>query len=231
MCGRIAQHRYRKDYAEGLGWDVSDQRKWNGGDSTAFYNLPPGLCPTMIYLDDKGGQHIHGVRWGYRPEWAKEKGLPIAINATIEKAEKPYWRSLWKTGRAIIPADGWFEWTGDKGQKLPWYIRLKTDRPMYMAALSNMVPYAWEPPESDKSGFAIITSEATGGLLDVHDRRPVVLSPEDAMIWLDRGIKAEQAYELARSTALPPEAFEWYRVSADVNKTGVNEKRLIAPIG
>jgi len=38
---------------------------------------------------------------------------------------------MWKSGRAIVPADGWYEWTGEAGKKQPWHIRLKTRRPMF----------------------------------------------------------------------------------------------------
>lgn len=41
----------------------------------------------------------------------------------------------------IVPADGWYDWTGEKGHKQPWYIRLKADKPMFMAGITNWKPY------------------------------------------------------------------------------------------
>jgi putative SOS response-associated peptidase YedK len=35
------------------------------------------------------------------------------------------------------------------------------------------------------AGFSIITADAAGGMVDVHDRRPVVFSAEDAALWLN----------------------------------------------
>jgi putative SOS response-associated peptidase YedK len=81
------------------------------------------------------------VNWGYRPSLAAERGIPIAINARIEKAATlAFFRGLWKSCRSIVPADGWYEWTGEKGHKQPWYLRLKTDKPMFLAAITNYRP-------------------------------------------------------------------------------------------
>jgi putative SOS response-associated peptidase YedK len=79
------------------------------------------------------------------------------------------------------------------------------------------------------TGFVIVTAAAEGGLVDVHDRRPVVFAAGDAALWMDNGFPPEQAEQLARSLSLPPDAFEWYEVSKDVNKVGANDAHLIEP--
>jgi putative SOS response-associated peptidase YedK len=79
-------------------------------------------------------------------------------------------------------------------------------------------------------GFAIVTAAAEAGLVDVHDRRPVVLVPEDARLWMDHDFSAEQAEQLARAASLPPDAFEWYKASPDVNNAKNNDEHLIEPI-
>jgi putative SOS response-associated peptidase YedK len=123
--------------------------------------------------------------------------------------------------------NGWFEWSGEPRHKQPWYIRIKTDRPMFMAAITSYRP-GKEPTED--TGFAIVTGAAEGGMVDVHDRRPVVFSEEDALLWMDISLPPEQADDLARSMALPSEKFEWYPVSKDVNKAGNNGENLIQPV-
>jgi putative SOS response-associated peptidase YedK len=226
MCGRITQHRSALAYAEEMGWEVDAFGRFVG-DRPPNWNVPPGSTPWLMHRLGDDAEHLDMVNWGYRPAWAAEKGIPIAINARIEKATGPFFRPLWKAGRAIVPADGWYEWTGEKGNKQPWYIRLQTDRPMFLAALTNYRPDQ-EPKEG--AGFVIVTAAAEAGMVDVHDRRPVVLAAEDAALWMDNGLLPEQAEHLARSMALPPDAFEWYRVSKDVNKVGNNDERLIQPI-
>jgi putative SOS response-associated peptidase YedK len=227
MCGRITQHRSKFDYAKELGWDggAFSERL---DDPEPNWNVPPGSSPWLMHQFGDEEPHMDRVHWGYRPTWAAEKGISMAINARIEKAlTGAFFRHLWKSGRAIVPADGWYEWTGEPRHKQPWYIRLKTDRPMFMAAITNFRP---GKELHEGSGFVIITAAADAGMVDVHDRRPVVLSAEDAQLWLDPALPAEQAEYLARSVALPADAFEWYEVSKDVNKVGKSSPHLIEPI-
>lgn len=66
----------------------------------------------------------------------------------------------------------------------------------------------------------------TCGLL----RGPVVLAPEDAVLWMDNDLPAEQAEHLARSIALPTDAFNWYEVDTSVNRVGSNDPSLITPL-
>jgi putative SOS response-associated peptidase YedK len=233
MCGRITQASKKSHYVEAIGWNAPFSRPFgsdrSGGDHAPQFNVSPGTHPWLMHQLGERPDVIDEVFWGYRAPWAKEKGLPITINATIEKARSPYWRGLWKNGRAIVPADGWYEWTGAKGNKQPWYIRLKSNQPLFMAAISNF--HGHENSEApEENGFAIVTSEATGGMVDVHDRRPVVLRPEDARIWMDLDYSAEQVEQLARSAAVPPEAFEWYPVTRDVNKAGKNSAQFVVPV-
>jgi putative SOS response-associated peptidase YedK len=227
MCGRIAQYRSKFDYLAEMGWDdaVFSQQP---DEPAPSWNVPPGSAPWLMHRFDNDQEHIDRVHWGYRPTWAADKGIPMAINARVEKAASgPFFRHLWKSGRAIVPADGWYEWTGEPRHKQPWYIRLKTDRPMWMAAITN---FRRDKELHDGSGFVIITTAADSGMVDVHDRRPVVFGTEDAQLWLDPGLSVEQADYLARSMALPADAFEWYPVSKEVNKVGNNEPHLIQPV-
>nr|WP_026075719.1 SOS response-associated peptidase family protein [Noviherbaspirillum massiliense] len=226
MCGRITQHRKATAYLTEMGWDASALGEQAGRRSPSW-NVPPSSSPWLMHRLADGREHMDLVHWGYRPSWAAEKGLPLAINARIEKAASgAFFRPHWKSGRAIVPADGWYEWTGEKGHKQPWYIRLRSDQPMFLAALTSYRP-GKEPDEN--TGFVIVTAAAEGGMVDVHDRRPVVFSPEDAALWMDNELPPEQAEYLARSTALPPDAFEWYKVTRDVNRVGNDGVHLIEP--
>jgi putative SOS response-associated peptidase YedK len=62
----------------------------------------------------------------------------------------------------------------------------------------------------------IITADSAGGMLDIHDRRPVVLSPELAREWLDPATPMERAEQMALFQGESSEAFEWYKVSRAV---------------
>ena len=212
-------------YLDELGWPDLARA---AAQRSPSWNLPPGTAPWLMHRLDDGPGRIDQVNWGYRPSWAEQKGLPIAINARLEKAPSgAFFRSLWKHGRTLVPADGWYEWSGEQGHKQPWYIRLRTDQPMLLAAITNYRPHQ-EPGAND--GFVIVTAPAEGALLEVHDRRPVVFSPADAALWLDNSLPAQQAEQLARAMTLPADAFDCYRVSSEVNRASNDDPHLIAPV-
>ena len=64
------------------------------------------------------------------PQEALEKKKPW-INARIEKAlTGRYFRHMFREGRVIVPAGGWYEWTVEAGVKQPWFITRKVDEPL-----------------------------------------------------------------------------------------------------
>ncbi len=76
----------------------------------------------------------------------------------------------------------------------------------------------------------IITADAQGGMVDVHDRRPVVLSPELAYEWIATEMPSEHAEQLVLNLGEPAEVFEWYRVSTAVGSVRNQGAELIEPI-
>ncbi len=82
----------------------------------------------------------------------------------------------------------------------------------------------------DAEGFLIVTSAADKGLVDIHDRRPLVLSPEAAREWMRQDIGGKEAEELATDGSVPAEKFILHAVTRAVgnpNNQGIN---LIQPL-
>jgi putative SOS response-associated peptidase YedK len=153
------------------------------------------------------------VRWGWRPHWAKDRAAPI--NARVEKvAHGPFFHAIWPH-RAIIAIDNWFEWV-DEGapKKQPYLIRHRDRSPILCAAIGQYPSIEHEPSEHD--GFVIITADSAGGMVDIHDRRPVVLSPELARGWLDLGTPKERAEQMVLLQGKLTEAFEWFKVDRSI---------------
>jgi putative SOS response-associated peptidase YedK len=76
----------------------------------------------VIRLDKDGKRELVPMRWGLIPAWwAKSlKEIPATFNARAESvADKPMFRDAFRGQRCIIPASGFYEWTGDKGNKQP----------------------------------------------------------------------------------------------------------------
>ena len=221
MCGRIAQFSAWQSYVEALALFKAVTLQTD--DPGPRFNVSPGTHPLIIR--DDGPDRAH---WGYRPAWAAARNLPMTINARVEKAASgAYFRGLWKSGRVIVPANGWFEWSGEKGSKQPWFIRLKGAEPIFMAALCSERPGA---TSAEGDGFVIITSESDSGMVDIHDRRPLVFDADAARQWLHPDTTAETASHLAHNAATPADAFEWFEVSREVNKAGNEGADLVEPI-
>lgn len=221
MCGRLDQSDIPRLIAD-FAWA---EEIFNRSEAQSSYNVAPGTYRPVLHADGDA-LFVDDMHWGYRSSWAEASGqIPIAINTRLEKISNRYWSGLLKRGRAIVPATGWYEWTGEKGSKQPWHVHRGDGAPIYMAALANVAP-ANEFKASN--GYTIITADAEGGLVDVHDRRPVVLGAEDAALWLD--LPAEQAEQFLRAVALGADAFDWHKIDRAVGNVRNQGPQLVAPL-
>lgn len=227
MCGRFAQYREAYEYLDKIGI----QLPLIGGvnpEPLGRYNVPPQSRVQLLHHDEDG-LRMEPVRWGYAPFWAQGK-RPPAINAKVETAAtSKFFRGIWKDGRAIVPADGWYEWKRDEANpkiKQPYLIKLRTDEPCFFAAIGHFQRGGMAEPR-DGDGFVIMTSSSDAGMIDIHDRRPVVLSAECAAHWLDAELDPSEAEEIALEHGLPADEFAWYPVSAAVGNVRNEGPHLI----
>jgi putative SOS response-associated peptidase YedK len=226
MCGRYSIYETMDHYLRQLALDLV---VINGYDHEEInrYNVAPSTRVEIIRPAD-GGLRVDKVKWGWSPFWAKGK-RPDPINARVETvATGKFFKQLWPNGRALAPANGWFEWVKDPDdpkKKQPYFIRLKSGEPMFFAALAQ-VHTGLEPHEGD--GFVIITDASDAGMVDIHDRRPVVLSPEDAREWLEPGLSSERVMALVLHSRAVGD-FEWYPVGREVGNVRNQGPGLITP--
>ena len=68
--------------------------------------------------------------------WKKTlKELPATFNARAETlAEKPMFHAAFQRRRCIIPASGFFEWTGEKVNKQPHLFKAADGSPLLALA-------------------------------------------------------------------------------------------------
>ena len=190
---------------------------------TGRYNVAPGT-KVLILSERDGALHLDPVFWGYGPEWWDK---PPLINARSETAfYGRMFRPLLKQGRAIVPADGWFEWKKTGSQKQPFFIYQKSRHPLLMAALGR-APFG---EEHGKEGFVILTASSNQGMIDIHDRRPVVLTPEGAQAWLNQDLGDDDAWNVIQKGALSERAFTWHEVSKAVGSPRNQGAELIEAI-
>ncbi|KWS20048.1 hypothetical protein AL062_22480 [Pseudomonas syringae pv. syringae] len=228
MCGRYSIYESMDHYLKEL---APEQIVINGYDLLPIerYNVAPSTRVEIIRPTEEG-LSVDKVRWGWEPFWAKGK-RPAPINARVETVMTgKFFKELWPTGRAVAPANGWFEWVKDPDdpkKKQPYFIRLKSEKPMFFAALAQ-VHRGLEPHDGD--GFVIITSASDSGMVDIHDRRPVVLTAEDARAWLNSETTPQKAEALAKEQCRIVDDFKWFPVDRAVGNVRNQGPELIYPV-
>ncbi|MBU6371357.1 MAG: SOS response-associated peptidase [Alphaproteobacteria bacterium] len=195
-------------------------------DYAPHWNIAPTQMIPIVRTGADGAREGVMTRWGLHPGWMKEPpGAKSMINARSEgAAEKPFFRDAYRRRRAIVPADGFYEWRREGAVKTPYFIRRVDGLPIAFAGL-------WERWRGAEGGAvetaAILTTAANGDVAHLHDRMPVMLAPEDVDLWLDPAAPRAALDLLLRA---PPEALlEAYPVSRAVNSPANDAPGLIAP--
>ena len=179
------------------------------------YNIAPTTTIDVVRLSG-AGRELVSMRWGLVPvRWKKSlKDVPATFNARAETvAQKPMFRDAFKKRRCIIPASGFFEWAGEKGEKVP-HLFTAADGSLILA-FAGLWDRWTDPASGDEVLSAtIIVSGASEWMTPYHDRMPVLIAPESFDGWLD-GSLGPEALRPAAESALR----EWI-VSSRVNRTG-----------
>jgi len=136
-------------------------------------------------------------------------------------ATKPAFRSAFKERRCFIPAGGWYEWKAapadgkSKPLKQPFYIARRDGVPLTFAGLWER----WKQGDQVLLSCTIVTTDASAGTRELHDRMPLVLDETGREIWLAGG------------TPRPPENIDdvvrFYPVSPRMNKPVFNAPECI----
>ena len=132
-----------------------------------------------------GGLEEANLRWGLIPSWAKDPKIGVqCINARAETiSEKPSFREAFQKRRCLVPADGFWEWETIGKKKISWKFTRPDGEEFCLAGLWE----AWNSPEGILETFTIITTSPSELVRSVHDRMPVILSPDEGEIWLEVG--------------------------------------------
>lgn len=163
MCGRYAASRRPEDLVEefevraplGVA-ERAVEPSWNVA--------PTDHVPVVIARaprDDPDGavqRQLRLARWGLVPSWAEDvSGGARLINARVETvAEKPAFRRAFAARRALVPADGYYEWyasteargRGGRPLKQPFFISPRSRGTLAMAGLYEL----WRDPVAAADG-------------------------------------------------------------------------------
>jgi putative SOS response-associated peptidase YedK len=154
------------------------------------YNIAPTMFVPAVRETGDGAatRRLAMLYWGLVPAWAKDKNSSARmINARAETLrDKPAYRDAYRYRRALVAADGYYEWMklgGDLRQ--PYFIQPASGAPFAFGALWE----AWRDPASGErlESCAIITAPALPALAHIHDRMPLIIPREHYAEWLARG--------------------------------------------
>jgi putative SOS response-associated peptidase YedK len=151
-------------------------------------------------------------------------------------AVKPAFRRAFAKRRCIIPADGYFEWQAvtenGKQRKQPYYIYPKDGGALAFAGLYELWRDQALPDDHENAWLwtaAIITTQATDDVGQIHDRMPMVIAPDHWADWLNPGNSEPGQLQ---ATMLPAMAggLTSHPVSTAVNSVRNNGPELIVPL-
>lgn len=210
MCGRYTQTASPENLIFRFGFHNQD------AGLKARYNLAPGqLAPVIVH---EGSKTLVSMQWGLVPSWAKEPALGKLghrmINARAETiTQKNSFKRLLPSRRCLVLADGFYEWVKLEQGKAPMRFVLKGGEPFSFAGLWDR----WKNPDGGElKTFTIITTQANELLRPVHDRMPVILTPEAEESWLNIDLKDPLALTMLLKP-FPAGRMESYYVSPIVN--------------
>jgi len=194
------------------------------------YNVAPTDDIVVIRrAEERRAPEAALLRWGLIPGWTDSpREFPLLINARSETiGSKPSFMDAFRDRRCLAVADGFYEWKTDRGRKRPFWIHRGDGRPFGIAAIWDR----WSkngglgPLES----CALVTTEASEDLADLHARMPVVLDREQMARWLDPRTNTEELAALMRPG--PAGRFQACEVSNRVNSVRHDDEACIAPAG
>ena len=197
------------------------------------YNIAPMTQVVAIRQSADGKRIGEFHRWGLLPGWAKDPSIAAKLNNARGEtvAEKPSFRSAFRRFRCIIPGDGFYEWKSveENGRtvKQPFYIRpIENDQLFSFAGLTER----WVSAEGEEiHSCCIITTGPNAVMEPIHDRMPVILSPDDEATWLD---PENTNSELLKTYIRPavPDGMMAFPVSRTVNSSRNESPDLIVPV-
>ena len=190
------------------------------------YNIAPTRQVAAVRTrSGEGGREFVLLRWGLIPSWAKDPSMGARmINARVETARvKPAFRDLFRRRRCIVPASGFYEWQKRGRVKQPYHIRLREGNVMAIAGLWDR----WEGPGAAPiESCTLLTTEANELVAPLHDRMPVILSPENYDRWLDPSVTDPAAVRTLLAP-LPPDRMIALPVSRRVNDPSADDASLL----
>lgn len=173
MPGRLFLERPLGSVVEALG------AKCEIAEEPARRNISPGEEILVCSAD----RRLTRMRWGLIPVGrVNARGRPVMETIINARSETVFDKSAFDgVARAVVPADGWYEWTGEKRRKQAWRIRSVSGELLYFAAITDV----WAAPGGrEVAQVATVTCEPSADVREIHHRMGVLMAAENVEVWL-----------------------------------------------
>ena len=124
------------------------------------------------------------MEWGLIPFLSNDgKRSFTTFNVRGEELRsKPMYREPFKTRRCIVPATGYIEFTGPKGDKTAHLFTRTDGKPIALGGLWDR----WQSADKSerKETYTVVTTAPSQFAAQWHDRMPLILEPETWDLWL-----------------------------------------------
>ncbi|WP_172119538.1 SOS response-associated peptidase [Actinomyces faecalis] len=230
----------------------------------ASWNIAPGSDVRVVVErlardsagddDVRAARQLRCARWGLLPGWARRADVAFrAFNARSETAaSKPTFRQAFRSFRALVPADCWYEWRRpavdsvspdepERPRSRPYAVSRQDEEPLALAGLCAWWPVPASHPAPrpgpsihDKDGArwmltcTILTRPAREELAWLHDREPVVLGTSVVDRWLDPSLR--EPGEVSHLLEQPGPALRWWEVGPEIGSARSRGPQLALPL-
>lgn len=139
---------------------------------------------------------VETMTWGFPLQRKGAKGQPLkpkpVNNARTDKLSGPFWKSSFTERRCLIPLETFAEAQGKKGAMTRTWIRMPGSDVFTVAGI-------WRPSAEWGDCYSMVMTDASPQMSAIHNRMPVILTPQDRTTWLDGS--ADDAFDLCRPFA------------------------------
>ncbi|UZP66923.1 SOS response-associated peptidase [Desulfovibrio mangrovi] len=231
MCGRFALGIPKKRLEELVSAPIPEeyQPSWN-------------IAPTRSVLIVQNDQ-ASLIPWGLatsskvpnRSSGTKNRALSrstLIINARSESAfERPLFSGAMRSARCLVPAEAFYEWQRlPSGTRLPSAFAARNTPLTFLGGLLLPTDFPLKSPDNLQTilRLIILTTTANSSISPMHDRMPVILSPEAHAAWLDAATPQNTIRQLC--LPLPAETMNRWPVSTEVNSVATDSPHLLQPV-
>jgi putative SOS response-associated peptidase YedK len=163
--------------------------KFDAIDMTAGSNAGAQVYPGYPGMVVAEGE-VRVMKWGFPLVLKGKSGQPLkpkpVNNARTDKLDGFMWKWSFLERRCLIPVSAFAEAEGEKGRMTRTWIGLPGEEVFACAGIWD-VDKEWGPV------YSMVMTEPCPVTVEVHDRMPVILAPQDYATWSGSDPEAARA--------------------------------------